>query len=647
MAWSWLWQGPALCWSVWTVVEVFFYIVFHSYLKRRANQRTIPTPYRRPYDTNKRVLLERIVQRILHDRGYSSSSSSSTATEADRETQVTVLAEFLLAWFRKQDEEEPHESPESPLGGTTAADVPHTNSTFAPGESKATNVKSSSSSPAAAAAAKRVSSSSSSLVRLPRRPSRQPSATYSSASSSDDEASSGTASDSNDYSSDELLARLLMVSASSSASSSAAKKNTQKIVQYVAPTPAAATDCSTTTTVTVTKHDAGGYTIPGMTTQQIRSFLAWGFFAADETNLNDTERLELQLCVDYLHDEIHVYGDDENPPLYLPRRMTLEDLQPWHRPFLVYVMVYLLRCVVAAVILRLAGFRPVQSSTGLRGWVRTASSSSHDDDEATTTPLIFFHGIAPAAILLYLPLVLLGLRAPKCLLIENPNISCTLSFTVLSETDTVDGVQELVARYFGGGGVNQPPVVLAGHSFGSCPITWILNNDEDKKKMNVRDVILLDPVTILLSESDVMINFLYAHEKVLDKIRMVASSELFTEYYLRRHFAWYNSELWLDEHQNSTTTFFVGLAEDDEIVNARKVHRHIVRHQQQQQQQQQGNSNNTNHGHHNNQSDHHQVDVHVWEQVGHGSVVMDAHKWPLLRQRLAQSKVFGGNAVAR
>jgi hypothetical protein len=398
-----------------------------------------------------------------------------------------------------------------------------------------------------------------------------------------------------------------------------------------------------------------GWTIPGMTTLQMRRFLAWGFFGVDEdddVHFGPADRERLQACVDYLHNELHVYGDDENPPLYIARRMTLEDVQPWHRPLLVYILVYVLRTVVADLILRGAGFRPVTSRTGLRGWVRTATANGGTkDDDSSSTPLVFFHGIAPAAILLYLPLVLLGLRAPNCLLVENPNISCTLSFDALSEDDTVRGVRELVGRYFGGSDNGQKrdvPVVLAGHSFGSCPITWILNDNKDNNNNNdgkehnednndnchakliVRDVLLLDPVTILLSESDVMINFLYAHEKDnnFDKIRMVASSELFTEYYLRRHFAWYNSELWLDDHgsgsgpgsnnQTEKTKIFVGLAADDEIVNAAKVHRHIVRHRQ--------------------LLDH--VDVHVWDKVGHGSVVMDAYKWPMLRQRLSQSNVL-------
>jgi len=71
-----------------------------------------------------------------------------------------------------------------------------------------------------------------------------------------------------------------------------------------------------------------------------------------------------------------------------------------------------------------------------------------------------------------------------------------------------------------------------------------------------------------------MVNFLYAQE--LDKIRMVASSELFTEYYIRRHFAWYNSELWLDDVDKGCN-LLVCLSEKDEIINAGKVRQELDR----------------------------------------------------------------------
>jgi hypothetical protein len=116
-------------------------------------------------------------------------------------------------------------------------------------------------------------------------------------------------------------------------------------------------------------------------------------------------------------------------------------------------------------------------------------------------------------------------------------------------------------------------------------------------KSRVRSMILLDPVSILLHEPDIVVNFLYTrnpdHEDSYNrksgslagklvrffhesKIQLVASSELFIEYYLRRNFAWYNSELWLDDIPLDVKVL-VCLAKNDEIVNAKKIEREISR----------------------------------------------------------------------
>ena len=58
------------------------------------------------------------------------------------------------------------------------------------------------------------------------------------------------------------------------------------------------------------------------------------------------------------------------------------------------------------------------------------------------------------------------------------------------------------------------------------------------------------------------------------KIHLVASSELFIEHYLRRNFAWYNSELWLHDIPEDVKVV-VALAECDEIVNATKIEKEL------------------------------------------------------------------------
>jgi len=141
-------------------------------------------------------------------------------------------------------------------------------------------------------------------------------------------------------------------------------------------------------------------------------------------------------------------------------------------------------------------------------------------------PLLFFHGIAPSGLVLYLPMLLFGLateRERPVFLFENPSISFCIDFYPLTEEHTVDGIVELVEGCLG---QDDQPLSVVGHSFGSCPITWLLACPKISKR--VQQVVLLGPVAIRLSEPDIMVNFLYARE--WDKIRVVASSELFTEW---------------------------------------------------------------------------------------------------------------------
>lgn len=108
-----------------------------------------------------------------------------------------------------------------------------------------------------------------------------------------------------------------------------------------------------------------------------------------------------------------------------------------------------------------------------------------------------------------------------------------------------------------------------------------------------------------------MINFLYNTE--MSKIRMVAASELFTEYYLRRHFSWYNSELWLEDlARTSKTKILLALSGQDEIVPSSKVLHHI----------------------HKRSYTKDLVNLVYWEKAGHAHCVTDPRKWYELRNAI-------------
>ena len=78
-----------------------------------------------------------------------------------------------------------------------------------------------------------------------------------------------------------------------------------------------------------------------------------------------------------------------------------------------------------------------------------------------------------------------------------------------------------------------------------------------------------------------MLNFVYQRleASTTSKIDVVASTELFTEHYLRRHFSWYNSELWMEDLvSENDMEVLVCLAENDEIISTTKVKKEVERH---------------------------------------------------------------------
>lgn len=312
-------------------------------------------------------------------------------------------------------------------------------------------------------------------------------------------------------------------------------------------------------------------TIEGLKKDELDDFFAWAFFGKAMPDMDTSETLELRTMYKLLKDKYDLTFEPGRGGLLEGRRLTLEDVQPMHRPLLVYVIVYVVQ-QLGNMFLRLSGFQRHITSSGLIYWHRVGLKT------ADRLPLLFFHGIAPGGKTVYLPICLttFGDRDRTMYLFENPPIGGCLTFEALSEDETVHGVQHALEQH---GDANRP-VTLCGHSFGSCPMTWLLHSP---LKEHISQFVLIDPVTILLSEPNVMVNFVYSrHESdrrhaVMDKIQLVAGSELFTEYYLRRNFSWYNSELWLED-VGKHTEVLVCLSERDTVLHAPNVKREVEAH---------------------------------------------------------------------
>lgn len=348
--------------------------------------------------------------------------------------------------------------------------------------------------------------------------------------------------------------------------------------------------------------------------EDIDDFFAWAFFGKHHLTMLPWEVQELSTMMKLLQQQHNITfphkprcpqkRKSQSYHNTAPRCMTLEPVNAIHRPLLVYIIVAVMK-IGAGIILRCLGYRRIVAKTGLICWHKPAGGcASGKQSSSSFLPLLFFHGIAPSGLVLYLPMILFGIATEPerpIFLFENPSISCTIDFAPLTEEQTVQGIEEIMNHCLSA----DRPISVMGHSFGSCPIAWLLKSELSHR---IHQIALLDPVAIMLSEPDVMVNFLYAQE--INKIRMVASSELFTEYYLRRHFAWYNSELWLQdlqEHQN----LLVCLSEQDEILNAKKVQQELKRHA--------------------SETTHTKPTTVYWNNVGHGACISSPPKWKQIK----------------
>eukprot|EP00581_Thalassiosira_minuscula_P016826 CAMPEP_0183731492 /NCGR_PEP_ID=MMETSP0737-20130205/35582_1 /TAXON_ID=385413 /ORGANISM="Thalassiosira miniscula, Strain CCMP1093" /LENGTH=592 /DNA_ID=CAMNT_0025964233 /DNA_START=137 /DNA_END=1912 /DNA_ORIENTATION=+ len=365
-------------------------------------------------------------------------------------------------------------------------------------------------------------------------------------------------------------------------------------------------------------------------------FLSWALFGVPFSTAQSNP--DMQQALDKFYTILQTDGgltfEPGHNPNYKPRSFTFEKVKALYRPFFIYASVALMRlagdCFLYAI-----GFRQYSCKRGLRYWHRPA-------EQQCGSPFLFFHGIAPGGHAPYIPMILFGVlkgqlshKHRDVFLFENKPISYALCFDALSEKDTIQGVLEALQRHI----PTSTSLTVCGHSFGSCQLTWMVKSPEIKSR--IRQLILLDPVSILLSEPDVVVNFLYNRHEVEcqqsghsngwierlirfcneTKIHLVASSEMFIEYYLRRNFAWYNSEIWLQDipHDVKVTVF---LAERDEIVNTQKIERELELH----------NSRVSREACNSVTSMGPLIKKVIWKDVGHAHCVMNPERWSDINQ---------------
>ena len=363
-------------------------------------------------------------------------------------------------------------------------------------------------------------------------------------------------------------------------------------------------DCSDTECRSSNKPRHQPWTIEELGRVDADHLFAWAAFGKDLKGLNEEEMDDLEQTFVGCEERFGLYFREGSMHKYTAKRLNLEDITATHRPLLVYLLVFFVR-IFAGLVLIASGFRPCRSKSGMRGWFRPARKATNQ------LPLLFFHGIAPGGFAFYLPMVLKGLAVDDraVFLFENPAISTDLfsGLKPLTERATLDGVREILNRFM----PDATDLAVVGHSFGTVPVTWLLHCPE--MRHHIRQAVLLDPVTILLTTPDALNSFLYSTKS--SNVRLVAN-ELLVQNYIRRHFPYYNSDLWFEDLPTEDCDVLVCLAECDDVIDAPKVRRESERHL--------------------NRQD--SSGVIYWNKSNHGDCVLQKRKWSEIKTWMVQQE---------
>lgn len=170
----------------------------------------------------------------------------------------------------------------------------------------------------------------------------------------------------------------------------------------------------------------------------------------------------------------------------------------------------------------------------------------------------------------YIPFLTRLGRGREIILLEVPHIVTQLSFEAPDRIETVQSLAEIFALH------SISKCAVAGHSFGSIIAGWAAT----AFPQHVKQLVLIDPVCLLLCLPDVAVNFLYRspptnlfHRTLKDFID--PSSEITVSHALRRHFWWYQNICWL---QDVSCPLVVALSSEDDIVPSTAIHYYVQRH---------------------------------------------------------------------
>ncbi|ORX59806.1 alpha/beta-hydrolase [Hesseltinella vesiculosa] len=239
------------------------------------------------------------------------------------------------------------------------------------------------------------------------------------------------------------------------------------------------------------------------------------------------------------------------------RRLNLDPINAYHRPFVFYVAIQCLTVFYELVLQWQYGMQNARKRT-------------------LKKPLVFIHGIG-AGVMCYGPFLhalLQQLGDRPVFFVELPFVSMRCCEDVPTMQEMTFAVESMLQDH------GYTSATFVGHSLGSAVTSWCCKQIPHM----VDGVVLIDPICFMLHYSDVCHNFVYREPETVSQaiVKYFASSELYISHYISRQFYWFETALYLTSKHPAFPSLVpnttpmpknvkVYLSECDNIVNSPRV----------------------------------------------------------------------------
>jgi pimeloyl-ACP methyl ester carboxylesterase len=248
-----------------------------------------------------------------------------------------------------------------------------------------------------------------------------------------------------------------------------------------------------------------------------------------------------------------------------------------HKPLIFYGLIKLLNVITHWVVLPYAGFKmytfdlaSIQENAALLQAEVSDSVPSHtywlrEVPGSKESPFVILHGISHGWFS-YLSSIRAMCSSRSVLLVDLHDIKMgSIPSFALAPMPTPKGYVNFLQCILSKHAIEK--ITLVGHSFGSFTCSWFLKElkTHSNPSLCVEHLILVDPVSILLSLSDVAVNFLYRSPKTFMErlIYIFASRDVQVAKCLWRNFSWYDNVLFLEDLPAHCSCTIIVAGKDD------------------------------------------------------------------------------------